>query len=81
MSHTTPALDKARRFTGAALIAATLATGGLGYVLTHDVSGSTTVAVASTTSGGTTASNASTTNSGATVTTTTQSAQTSTKGS
>ena len=91
MSTTSPALSKARRLTGAALIAATVAAGGLGYVLTHDTDSSTLVASSTTTSGATTSE---TTTSGTTtssdtsgnsttasVQTTTQQAQTSTKGS
>ena len=54
MSTTSPALSKARRLTGAALIAATVAAGGLGYVLTHDTDSSTVFASGTTTSGATT---------------------------
>lgn len=65
MSTTSPALSKARRLTGAALIAATVAAGGLGYVLTHDTDSSTVVASGTTTSGATTSE---TTTSGTTTT-------------
>ena len=65
MSTTSPALSKARRLTGVAIIAATVAAGGLGYVLTHDTDSSTVVASGTTTSGATTSE---TTTSGTTTT-------------
>lgn len=89
MNRTGTALGKARALTGATLIAATLATGGLGYALTHQSTDTVTASAATTTgTTGTTDSTAgaATTTAGTTSTTvsvasTTQAPQTSSQGS